>query len=91
MATYTVASAKHATLTANTVDVINLGSAQHVEVINRDSSGDIYVTIGTTVPTVAGDNTFYVGPGAARILNTPDPPVIRLISSTACAYSVTTD
>ena len=92
MATYTVNQAKHATLTAATVDTVTFPDADHsVEVYNRSAAGYIYFTTDNSAPTVAGDNTFVVGPGQA--LPIPDAAVesanVKLISATADAYSVT--
>jgi hypothetical protein len=97
----------HATLVASTVDVVTLpGPYRHVEVINRDASADLWVTVDhglqngvTLTPTVAGDGCLYVGPGAVRVIDTVPGDaagtdgsasrVVRLISASAVAYSVT--
>lgn len=92
MATYSAARTQHQTLTANTVDTVTLDADYNeVEVVNRASSGDIYFTADGTTPVVAAAGTFIVRAGEAL---TTDPPtsgnsVIKLISTSACPYSVT--
>lgn len=90
MAAYTVGVAKHATLVASTVDTVTIpAAADEVEVVNRSTGYALYFST-TGTPTVAGDDTFYVGPGEA--LTVPGSKVgttVKLISSAACAYSVT--
>lgn len=104
MTTYTPAGrSAHHTLVANTVDIVTLDKPYNtVEIINDDGTNPIYVTIdlpiaggsdSSTAPTIAGDGTFYIGPGAARVINDEggSGPVstVRLISAGACAYHVT--
>ena len=90
MASYTVTSAKHATLAANTVDTVtysDTGRNRTVEILNRSDS-DIYATFGTGTPTVAGDNTYVVP--ARTALRLPMLELsIKLISSGAAAYTIT--
>jgi hypothetical protein len=78
MATLTATgNSKHATLVANTVDVLTMDKAYPLlEVINDDATNGIYVTVDsgptgsqtTLTPTVGGDGCWYVGPGGARVL-----------------------
>lgn len=95
MATYSVTTAKHATLTASTVDTVNVSnSAAFITVINRATSGDpIYFTIGdastTPDPVAAADDTYIVAAGMTLILpGDSTNRQIKLISDSAQAYSV---
>jgi hypothetical protein len=90
MATYTVATSKHATLTANTVDTVTLGIGTYVEVLNRSTS-DIYFTLDNTTPTIGGDDTLIVTAGTALRLpeNSGQGMTVKLISASPSAYSVT--
>lgn len=68
MAAYSVATAKHATLSTTTVDTVTItAGASQVEVINRDTADYLYITYGVdpTDPTAAGDDTIVVPPGNA--------------------------
>lgn len=92
MASYTVVVAKHATLTANTVDTVNLpAAATVVEVLNRDGTAEIYFTIDGNDPAVAGDDT-NVLPAAMGSLEVGSPlaaqTVVKLISSGTPKYTV---
>lgn len=92
MATHSVNRSKHATLGAATVDTVTFPDSDHgIEVYNRSAAGYIYFTTDNSAPTSGGDNTFVVGPNQA--LPIPDTLVtsvnVKLISSTADAYSVT--
>jgi hypothetical protein len=93
MASYTVTTAKHATLTANTVDTVTFTTDASVEVFNRGSDY-IYFTTDTTTPTVAGDNALVVPPGGALSVSggnySDGITTVKLIAATSCAYSVTT-
>lgn len=91
MATYSVAVAKHATLSAATVDTVTITeTTTAVEVVNRSSSDTIYFTVNGTVPTSAGDDTFVVPPGGnLRVRSKGTGRSVKLISSGAAAYSVT--
>lgn len=74
MASHSVQTAKHSTLTAATVDSITLAAyARYVQVINRDATNAIYGTIGRAPsdPTSGGDNTFVVQPASALVLAYP--------------------
>lgn len=84
----------HATLTANTVDVITLDiDYKSVEIVSRDGAGEIYVTVDTSVvPTVAGLNCDVLPAAVSSITldatGYASPTIVRLISSSAVAYSV---
>jgi hypothetical protein len=84
----------HATLTANTVDVITLdGDYVSVEITSRDGAGEIYATVDTTAaPTVAGVNCdvlpAVIGALTLDASGYGTATVVRLISSSAVAYSV---
>ena len=100
MANFTVAFAKHATLSGGSVDTVTLtNTGQLIEVINRDTSTNvIYIAVGTTDaavpnPSVAGDDNPAVPPGGTRVItvpagNTGNDMVVKLISSGNAAYSV---
>lgn len=90
MATHNVQRAKHTTLTGSTVDTVNLSmSGGSVVVRNRDPfEGDVlYFTIDGTTPTVAGDDTYFCGPGESVIIDAITAAV-KLISSGTPDYSV---
>jgi hypothetical protein len=97
MAAYSANRAVHNTLAATTVDTITL-TAQYnrVEVLNRSATGDIFVTLDGSTPTVGGNDTFVVpATGVGNFVNpasTSQPPtstVVKLISSGTPSYSVT--
>ena len=94
MANYTVNTAKHATLVANTADlVIVTGSAGWVTVINRSGTNPapIYFTVGDnpTTATVEGNNTF-VAPDKDSFSVKFDGTgtKVSLIAAEAVSYSV---
>jgi hypothetical protein len=97
MATYNLAAGEFGvhdkTLVASTVDTVNWPAgvnAPYVEVLN-DGGTDIFVTVNGATPTVAGNNTFEVPPGAVRVLKTPSEvaTAVKLISAGTPTYSVT--
>lgn len=91
MATYNVARAKHATLVASTVDTVNMSSKGNaLRVINRDAQGGdaLYFSIDGTAPTVAGDDTYFLGPDQALDTAGGDIAAVKLISSGTPDYSV---
>lgn len=95
MATYTVNTAKHATLTANVVDTVTTSTprfGQEIEVTNRGAT-EIYFRSDGATPTVGGDDCMVVLPGGAlkvdRVSDDHTPTTVKLISSAAVAYSVT--
>jgi len=62
-----------------------------IQVFNRSLTDSIFVRLDGINPTVAGDGTRVVLPGASRQFGTPDPnfPEIRLISNgLSTAYTV---
>lgn len=94
MASYSVNTAKHATLAANTADTVTLtGSAGWVTVINRSGTNPapIYFTVGDnpTTATVAGNNTF-VAPDKQSFSVKFDGTAtkVSVISAEAVDYSV---
>ncbi|MDQ1736542.1 MAG: hypothetical protein QOH56_2793 [Pseudonocardiales bacterium] len=91
MANYTVALATHRTLGAAVVDVVTISPHQYsnVEVLNRDAAAYLFFRTDGTAPTVAGDDCYVVGPGAALRVPHPNGQPVKLISASAIAYSVT--
>jgi hypothetical protein len=92
MASYSVTTAKHATLAANTVDTVTLSNTVYtlatavlVEVSNWHSSALIYFSTDGSTPTVAGNDTYVIGPGGSL---TVAGYVVNLISASAAPYSV---
>lgn len=91
MAAYTVGDAKHATLTAGTVDTVTLGrNYTAVEVVNRGSDAIYFNANAEPDPTVEGDNTYVVPAGGALMARmwSGTTTVVKLISASATAYSV---
>lgn len=100
MATYSVNRAKHATLTASTIDQVTVATAGIAEVMNRTGSSEIYFTVGTVAsppadPTVGGDDCFVVPATLgsyvlerAPSFATEGPVVVKLISVGTPGYSV---
>lgn len=96
MASYTVNTAKHATLVADTVDTVSLAQpASFLIVTNRTTSGSpIYFTFGdptkgVATPTTTGDDCYTVGIGMTLSIPYDGTPVdVKLISSAGQAYSV---
>lgn len=92
MANLTAAVAKHATLTAATVDKVTLSThLGGVEVVNRDQgTSELYVRVDGTDPTVGGDDCYVVPAASARTIVLPDRGKCeaRVICSAAVAYSV---
>jgi hypothetical protein len=101
MAAYTVATAKHATLTANSVDTVTLTGFtflgnRSVEVFNHSTGADLlwFTTDGTT-PAPKGDDCYFVRPGTGltatlRSTQAGNSAVVKLTCSSAVDYSVTT-
>ena len=93
MASYSAVRAAHATLVATTVDTVTLtGSYARVEVRNR-STGDIFLTLDGSTPTVAGNETLVVPANSVgsfpNVAGISAPVTVKLISSGTPAYSVT--
>lgn len=81
-------TAKHATLSANIVDRVTL-TGDAFEILRRADAGEIYVRFGTD-PTVAGNDCYVVTNSPLVIPRTTGgQSTVRLISSSALAYSVT--
>lgn len=89
----------HSTLTATTVDTVTLAWSKYVSVINKSSTDSLYVTTDGSDPTVAGANTYFVGPEQSKMLANeglvPEPAielfpstVVKLISSGTPSYCV---
>lgn len=98
MASYSaVAPAIHKTLTAGTVDTVTFpADFPFVEVENRDTTELYFTADGQTAPSVLGDGCYRVGPGDSLRVDaslksqpTPNSTVVKLISASAVAYSVT--
>lgn len=81
MAQYDVVAAKHATLTATTVDIVTLSTfGQNVEVLNKTGAADLNVLIGVgttaqaatsspvAAPTANGDNTLVIPAGGSLLV-----------------------
>lgn len=98
MATYSAVTVVNKTLTADTVDTVNLSQpATHLLIANLDHTGTtIYFTFadatkGTVAPTVAGDNCYAVSHGPHGVISLPMsgvPIQVKLISAGAQRYSV---
>lgn len=91
-----MARTKHGTLSASSVATQSLTRPSGtravgvVRVINRGAD-DIYVSVDGSTPTVAGDDTWVVGAGAARLVEAGDASgtvTVKLISAGTPAYSV---
>jgi hypothetical protein len=105
MASYSASRAVHATLAASTVDTVTLTLTHpRIEILNR-GTGDIFLTVDGSTPTVGGNDTFVVPsngvgffpnpflaePGLAGGPQVPGRTVVNLISTGTPAYSVTGD
>ena len=93
MTIYSATRSVHKTLTAGAPDTVNLTNPAWtwVEVINHHTTARIYFTVDGSAPTVGGDNTFVVPPyssATAQDVSLVTNSVVRLISDTACPYSV---
>jgi len=90
MASYTVTTAKHATLAASTADTVTFGADRdRVEIVNRGTS-ELYCTFDGTAPTVGGDDCDVVLAGAALQVDVPTTgnTAVKLISAGSTPYSV---
>jgi hypothetical protein len=95
MATYTVTTAKHATLTANTVDTVTIGTGvgwerPRIEVLNRGDVDTLTFTTNGANPTVLGDDCYLVPAGGSLQVSLAlgATAVVKLIAATAVPYSV---
>lgn len=96
MASYTVNTAKHATLASSTVDTVYVDNpTSFLLIMNRASSGNpIFYTFGdpekgVAEPTVAGDDSYVVGAG--QTVSVPadgSPQLVKLISNADQPYSI---
>jgi hypothetical protein len=96
VSTYTPTRITHQTLTISTVDTVTFGAGvSAVEVYNRDATGVIYARVDGTNPVVGADENYIIGTAlvipfaGSESAATGGDDVVKLISSTACAYSVT--
>lgn len=95
MSSYTVNTAKHAVLVADTVDTVSLNQpASFLIVTNRTTSGSpIFFTFGdptkgVATPAVNGDDCYVVGIGMTLSIPYDGTPIdVKLISSAGQAYS----
>lgn len=92
MATYPAsgtAQSVHKTLTATTVDTINVGGGHTVVLSNRGATNPIYFTTDGSTPTVEGDNTKVCLPNDSRDIRVRSSVgSVKLISAGAQPYSV---
>lgn len=66
MASFTVVTAKHATLVAGTVDTVTVtGGYPRIEILNRSGAADLYVTNDGTVPSGGCDDCRIVPAGTS--------------------------
>lgn len=96
MANHSVAAGelgvRQKTLVADTVDTVTFDrDCDEIEVLIASGTDRIYFTVDGSTPTVAGNNTHEVlGGTALRVpVATSGDTVVKLISSTTPAYSVT--
>lgn len=84
--------AAHPTLTAATVASVTItsGGAHHVTVTNHDSAAAVYFTVDGSTPTVAGDDTYFVGPASSASVPADygQALTVKLISSATPTVSV---
>lgn len=94
---YTVETAVHATFASTAVEQVTFnGFARYIQVVNRDSSIAIYLTMGKApaTPTAAGDDTLVVMPNSTLTIAYPTDcaggdAVVKLIPASGTpAYSV---
>lgn len=91
MTTYNVVRGKHATLGAGVVDIVNFATRHYVvTVTNLTAATIIYGTLTGDTPTVGGDDTFVVMPGAPREIDNIGQGIltVSLISAGIPEYNV---
>lgn len=92
MGSYSVTTSKHATLVANTVDTVTLGSSDvdTAYIVNIDGAAIIYADGTGTSPTVAGDDVPVVVPALAGAYAVVDVvgSAVKLISAGTPKYAV---
>ena len=87
-----MANPKHVTLTAATVETVNVDNQyfSNVEVVNVNGAAAVYFTTDGTTPTIGGDGS-HVLPAAicgVVVKSAITPIVVKLISSGALEVSV---
>jgi len=96
MASFSVQSAKHATLTAATVDSVTLAQqGRYIQIVHRGAAANpLYISAGKvpTDPTSGGDNFIAVIAGSPLVIPWPADSVstttVKVISAGAEPYSV---
>jgi hypothetical protein len=84
-----MANTKSGQLTANAVATVSVDNAQRgLDIVNRDMTGEIWVTLDGSTPTVAGDNCYVVL--GARYFDTQGTTTatVKLISTQALRYAI---
>lgn len=89
MTNYSVARVKNQTLTANTIDRVTFTSNPAECEVKSFGAGRIYFRGDGTDPATPWDDCSSVGAGEALRIPLGTDDTIRLVSSTADAYSVT--
>lgn len=90
MASYSHATSKHPTFTANTADSVTItaSNTSQLEVISR-GDGEIWYRTDGTDATVKGDGCFYIPPYGIATVNVPgNIDTVSLICSSAIQYTV---
>lgn len=91
MATITATYSAHATLTASTVDTVNLNGSDMVVLSNRGSA-DIYWTYssgGTAAAPAVANDSYILPAGQVKTLSlSPGVTQVKLFSTGTPAYSV---
>ncbi len=88
---YTVARTKHETLVANTVETVSFtdGGMHGIIVANMGGTNKIFFRLDGVDPTIAGDETYLVAPGAYTfITQRVHITEVRMISAGAQPFSV---
>ena len=91
MAWLTAVTAKHATLTSTTADLVTFSGVgkKTVRVSNKDASTALYFNINSaTVPTSAADDTFYVAAGSSVSISAGGDVLTVRVVGNGNAYGV---
>lgn len=88
MASYSVARAKHATLSGTTVDTVTLTIGSALLITNRHATIDMSITVDGTTPTALGDDTYIVRAGEAKSIDLSSDTLVVKIIGNANPYSV---